>query len=140
MVVHKTGEVEFRVWITLPEGISHKFKLESKEEEMIFLPRSMIVAEVTERVCPRSTRTGCILEPETDNDEVSEEEVCQASGNSAERIDKLKSAPEESNTLEDGKNWRWVILDTCGFDTSLRLLEVLTLCGRLGVDEGGDMG
>lgn len=101
----------------------------------------MIVAEVTERVCPRSTRTGCILEPETDNDDaVSEEEVCQASGNSAERIDKLKSAPEESNTLEDGKNWRWVILDTCGFDTSLRLLEVLTLCGRLGVDEGGDMG
>jgi hypothetical protein len=124
--------VEFKVWITLPEGTSHKFKLESREEEMMFRPRSRIVVEVTERVCPRNMRTGWTLEPEGDVSEA----VDQVSGNSAERMDKLKSAPEESNTREDGKNCRWVMLDTWGFDTSLWLLEVLILCGV----ERGDMG
>lgn len=124
--MHRTGEIEFSVWITFPEGTSHNLRLESREEDMMFLPKSMIVVEVTERVCPRNTRTGCTLIPKVD---VSEEVDDQVSGNSAERIDKLKSAPEESNTREEGKNCRWVILDTFGFAVSLRLLEVLILCG-----------
>lgn len=80
-------------------------------------------------MCPRRTRTGCTLVPNPEDDSVHD------SGNSAERIDKPKSAPDERRTREDGKNVREVTLETCGFETSLRLLVLIV--GAVVVDGRG---
>lgn len=130
MLVHKTGADAFRVCMTPPDGTSQSLRVVSHDEEMMFLPSPIMQADATDRVCARRTRTGCTLvpSPEDDSDHVS--------GNSADRMERAKSAPHVRRTREDGKNLREVTLEACGFETSLRLV-VLT-CWMLGALGKGD--
>jgi hypothetical protein len=57
-----------------------------------------------------------------------EADSCHEEGNSAERIEREKSAPEERSTREEGKKVREVTCEACGFETSLRLLVLMCCC------------
>ncbi len=126
MVLHNTASKALITCNVVPEDTSHNCMVASIDADIIFLPSPIIHAEVTERVCPHRTCTGWILVPPAaaaDDDEISGQEE-EELGNSAERIEKLKSVLQESKMWEEGKNWRELMVDRCGFETSLQLLVV----------------
>ncbi len=105
VVLHNTVSEVFIVWNAVPEDTSQNRTITYIELDIVFILSPIIRAEVTKQVCPRRTRTGCILVPA--NTISGREE----SRNSAERIERLKSARWGGKTREEEKNQRALIVE-----------------------------
>lgn len=106
------------------DGTSQSLRVASRDEERMLRPVPMMAVDVMERVWPRKVRAGVIRVP-------------VPLERSAGRMLREKSAPAESKTREEGKNWRWVTVLRCGREDVRADFDVMDWeMGNSGVDEG----